>query len=205
MVGVRAPQRARAVLRRNRTSRHAAPALAAPGRVRAAARSRCLAGRSSSGAHAAPPSAPEDRRSACSIYAREESPRSVGAGARLRRRPAAASDALLAAAVPVLAAAALRCGGACLRPTDWSASCPRSVGPSCLRGRLARCPGADAQLPAPRCFRGASLTKVADRTCFEPPTTHGPPPAQAVRADSVLYDVGSGFGRFASFLKAHQP
>tara|TARA_B100000780_G_C21002143_1_gene400980 strand:+ start:96 stop:221 length:126 start_codon:yes stop_codon:yes gene_type:complete len=31
------------------------------------------------------------------------------------------------------------------------------------------------------------------------------PPTQAVRADSVLYDVGSGFGRFASFLKAHQP
>ena len=37
----------------------------------------------------------------------------------------------------------------------------------------------------------------ADRTGFDHP------PTQAVRTDSVLYDVGSGFGRFASFLRAH--
>ena len=29
------------------------------------------------------------------------------------------------------------------------------------------------------------------------------PPTQAVRADSVLYDMGSGFGRFVSFLREH--
>ena len=41
------------------------------------------------------------------------------------------------------------------------------------------------------------LPMFAGRTGFDHP------PTQAVRADSVLYDVGSGFGRFASFLRAH--
>lgn len=46
--------------------------------------------------------------------------------------------------------------------------------------------------------------------CYGEITPHGMrrmlwllPSACALRADSVLYDVGSGFGRFASFLRSH--